>query len=116
MRTLSQRLARRKKRVSANISGSSSVPRIAIHRSNRYMYAQAIDDKSRKTLVGASSKQIETSEKKTKTESSKEMGKVFASELIKKGVKQAIIDRSRFHYLGRVLQFVEGLREGGIQV
>lgn len=116
MRTLSPRLARRKKRVSANITGSESVPRIAIHRSNRFTYAQAIDDTARITIVGISSVKIETSEKKTKTEAAKEIGKAFAAELKKKGIEKAVLDRSRFHYQGRLLQFVEGLREGGIIV
>ena len=50
------RKLRRKMRVSRNIHGTSSAPRISIFRSSKYIYAQAIDDENRVTLCSCSSK------------------------------------------------------------
>lgn len=116
MSKLISRLARRKKRVSSKIAGSPDMPRVAIHRSNKYMYAQVIDDQAKKTITGISTVKLEKSKKMTKTESAREAGKQLASLLQEKKVKRVVFDRSRFLYLGRVKNFVEGLREGGIQV
>ena len=41
----------RHKRIRAKVSGSASRPRLAIFRSNRFVYAQLIDDTSGKTLA-----------------------------------------------------------------
>lgn len=116
MKKLIPRLARRKKRVSSKISGTAEVPRVAIHRSNKYVYAQVVDDLVKKTIAGISSVKLEKSKKMTKVESAREAGKELAALLQEKKVKRVVFDRSRFLYLGRVKNFVEGLREGGIQV
>jgi len=116
MTKLIPRLARRKKRVSANIRGTADAPRVAIYRSNRFVYSQAIDDVARKTLASANTVKIESTGSQTKTASAKECGSLLAKILKEKGISKAIIDRSRFNYLGRVMSFVDGLREGGIQV
>lgn len=116
MAKLIPRLARRKKRVSSQIRGNADVPRVAIHRSNKYVYAQVVNDQEHKTLTGISSVKIEAAKKMTKTDAAREAGKQLASLLQEKKVKRVVFDRSRFLYLGRVKHFVEGLREGGIQV
>ena len=116
MKTLDPRLTRRKKRVSSRISGSAQVPRVVVFRSNKYLYAQVVNDEKHQTLTGVSTVKIENSKKMSKTEASRETGKAFAEILKEKGIAKIVFDRSRFLYLGRVKQFVEGMREGGIQV
>lgn len=116
MKTLIPRLARRKKRVSSRIRGSSEVPRVVVFRSNKYLYAQVVNDDKRHTLTGVSTAQIEKSQKLSKTDAARRMGKMFAEILKEKKISKIVFDRSRFLYLGRVKHFVEGLREGGIQV
>ena len=54
------RKLRRKMRVSRNIHGTSSAPRISVFRSSKYIYAQAIDDVNRVTLCSCSSKKDHT--------------------------------------------------------
>ena len=46
---------RRHDRVRTKVSGTSECPRLAVHRSNRHISAQLIDDTSGRTLVAASS-------------------------------------------------------------
>ena len=106
------RISRRKKRVSANIAGTNQKPRIVVFRSNRYIYAQAIDDVERKTLASFSGKGIEGK----KSEQAKKVGVKLAEKLKTKKIKEAVFDRSSYSYQGRVKALCEGIREGGIKI
>lgn len=109
-----QRRMRRKRRVSANIHGTSTRPRIVVFRSNRFDYIQAIDDDAAHTLASASSKDMKS--KETKTNRAKEVGKLLADALKKKKITTAVFDRSRFSYEGRVKAIAESMREQGITI
>ncbi|MEI6326941.1 MAG: 50S ribosomal protein L18 [Candidatus Roizmanbacteria bacterium] len=115
MKQLTNRLYRRKVRVSSNIHGTSERPRVAIHRTNKFIFAQAIDDVAAKTLASATSKLFEKPDI-TKTIAATQAGVDMGDRLMKANVKAVVIDRSRFHYQGRVAAFVEGLRTAGIHV
>lgn len=101
----------------------SDRPRLSIFRSNKYIYAQIIDDSSSKTLVGASEKMLEKETKLAKDQSSsgrkidraKELGMHIAKMAIEKKVKKVVFDRGRYRYHGRVKAFVEGARAGGLE-
>jgi len=111
-----QRYQRRKNRVSANIHGTMEKPRVSIFRSNKFIYAQAIDDLAAKTIVSASSADLKVKTKGSKVEQASHVGKNLAEALKKKKITTAIFDRSRFAYAGRVKALAEGLRAGGIKV
>ncbi len=106
------RTLRRKKRVSSNIMGLGDVPRVVVFRSNRYIYAQAIDDVKRVTLASSSSKGAQGK----KGEQAKVAGLKLAEKLKEKKIVRAVFDRSSYTYLGRVKSLCEGLREGGIKI
>ncbi len=109
--------SRRKNRVRAVINGTAKMPRISVHRSNRYIYAQAIDDEKRVTMVYSSSFRVGRKAKKVKkTEDAKMVGKDLGKRLIEKGVKKAVFDRGSFAYLGRVKEVADGLREAGLKI
>lgn len=112
---ISSRIARRKKRVSANIEGTQERPRVAIFRSNKYIYAQVINDISHQTIVSANSLMLDKTEGK-KSELSKKVGMKLAELLKDKKINTVVFDRSKYSYNGRVKALAEGLREGGIQV
>ena len=107
------RTLKRKKRVSANITGTAERPRISVYRSARYVYVQAIDDSTRKTLCAVHSKSIE---KAKKSDMAFEAGKKLGTLMIEKKITAAVFDRGAYTYLGRVKRLAEGLRESGIQV
>jgi len=66
-----QKHIKRRKRVRAKISGTNSVPRFSIFRSNKNIYAQLIDDEKGKTLAAASDKELSPKSKvKTSTSAS----------------------------------------------
>lgn len=113
------RVERRKKRVSSNIFGSKERPRVSVFVSNVYIYAQIINDTERKTLVSYSSLQLAKTEKykkQKKVEEAKKVGLDLAVKAKKSGIKQAVFDRGRYSYKGRVKALAEGLREGGIKI
>lgn len=104
------RKTRRKRRVSENMFGTNIRPRIVVFRSNRYIYAQAIDDQLRSTVAASSSMGL----KMKKSEAAKQVGVELAKKLVEKKVTHGIFDRSVYTYLGRVKSLAEGLREGGL--
>lgn len=108
------RKTRRKMRVSSNIKGTESRPRISVFRSSKYIYAQAIDDVKRVTICSFSSKDIETKEKVNKAEAAKKVGVELAALLKAKKIEKGVFDRGAYTYLGRVAKLAEGLREGGL--
>ena len=62
---------RRHARIRAKISGTKDRPRLSIFRSNKYIYAQLIDDETGKTLVAASDIGIKQGKTKTKKRKAK---------------------------------------------
>ncbi len=111
-----ERKLRRKRRVSSNIRGTDSRPRVSVFRSNQHIYAQVIDDVAAKTLVSFDATKIEGRKKKTKTEEAKEVGLELAKKLKENKITVVVFDRGSFAYKGRVKALAEGLREGGITV
>jgi len=108
------RKLRRKMRVSKNIHGTASVPRISVFRSSKYIYAQVIDDDKRVTICSFSSKNIK--EKAKKSEIAKQVGMGLAALLKEQKIERGVFDRGIYTYLGRVKQLAEGLREGGLKI
>ncbi len=103
---------RLKKKIRARISGTSSRPRLSVFRSNKFIYAQVIDDASGKTLVEASD--IKAT-KGTKTERAKEVGKMISEKC--KGIKinEVVFDRNGFKYTGRIKLVADEARAGGLK-
>ena len=107
------RKLRRKKRVSMNIIGTADKPRISVYRSAKYVYLQAIDDMTEKTICAVHSKTVTNAKK---AEEAFEAGKKLGSVLKEKNIVKAVFDRGPYTYLGRVKRIAEGIREAGIQV
>lgn len=105
----------RRKRIRSKISGTAACPRLSVFRSNKYIYAQLIDDVDGKTLVSISGCLTENKSKSKKTDKSKELGAIFAKKAVEKNIKQVVFDRGGYRYLGRVKAFAEGAREGGLK-
>ena len=107
---------RRIVRIRSKISGTSSKPRICVFRSNKYIYAQAIDDIKGHTLASFSSLNLDKKDKSlTKIEEAALVGEKLAEKLLKLGVKKAVFDRRGYMYHGRVKALADGAREGGLK-
>lgn len=107
----------RHRRIRKKISGTSLRPRIAVFRSARHIYAQAIDDSAGSTLAASSTLTIQKSLKKTYTgnkEAAKAVGADVAKKLIEKSISTVVFDRGGFVYHGRVQALADGAREAGL--
>ena len=103
-------------RIRKKISGSSSIPRLTVFRSNSDIYAQLIDDNNGTTIAAASSRQKDiTAQKAPKIEKSKMVGESLAKKAVELGVKKVVFDRSGYIYHGRVKAVAEGAREAGLE-
>ena len=100
-----------RRRVRATISGTSEMPRLAVFRSNKEIYAQLINDIDGKTIAAASSKDA----KGTKIEQASAVGKAIAEKSIAIGVSKVVFDRGGYLYHGRVKALADGARESGLK-
>lgn len=105
---------RRHRRVRAKIFGTGSIPRLSVFRSNRFLWAQLIDDQEGKTLAFASSKEL-AKEKKNKNAIGEEVGKLIAKRALEKKVGKAVFDRGGYKYHGLIKDLAEGARKGGLK-
>ncbi|MDR2341671.1 MAG: 50S ribosomal protein L18 [Campylobacteraceae bacterium] len=103
--------AKRKRRIRAKISGTQDFPRVSVFRSNRYFYAQAIDDINGVTLASVDSKKLSL---KANTKDAAELAKTFSQTLKDKGIEKAVFDRNGYLYHGVVAAFAQALRDNGI--
>lgn len=107
--------ARRAARVSAGLKGTSLRPRLVVSRSNRYIYAQLIDDTKSHTLASASSLGKAVA-KTNKVSQAFLVGEALAKKAGEKGIKSAIFDRRSSKFHGRVKSFADGAKKGGLTI
>jgi len=114
---LANRVARHQ-RIRKKIDGTTARPRLSVRRSLNHIYAQIIDDTTGKSLLLYSSLSPElkaSAEGKTKTETSKELGKLVAQKAIEKGIKVVVFDRGGYLFHGRVKAVADAAREAGLE-
>ncbi len=110
---------RRKRSIRKKIFGTPARPRLSVYRSLQHVYAQIIDDYKGYTLISMSTIQPlfkkQATEKMTKIEQSKLVGKLLAEKAKEKNINRVCFDRNGFLYHGRVKALAEGARENGLQ-
>ena len=107
---------KRKLRVRKSLLKQVDRYRLSVFRSNKYCYAQIIDDWKRVTLVAASEKDIsQADQKKNKAERASIVGESLAKKDEKQKIKKVVFDRGSYNYHGRVKALAEGARKGGLQ-
>jgi len=90
-------------------------PRLSVHRTNKQIYAQVIDDVKGVTLAAASTLDKDLRKGKTGTvDAAKKVGQLVAERAKKAGVTGVQFDRGSYLYHGRVKAVAEGAREGGL--
>jgi large subunit ribosomal protein L18 len=107
-----RRYLQRKKRVRGKISGCESRPRVTVFRSNKYFYAQAIDDTKGVTLAYADGKKLGV---KANKESAVAVAKDLGDKLKALNIENVVFDRNGYLYHGVVAAFADALRDTGIK-
>ena len=105
---------RRHRRVRKKLLGTTQRPRLAVFRSNKYLYAQVIDDNQGHTLAAASSKEsaIGTS---LSVATAAEVGTLLATRAKEAGITSVVFDRGGYPYHGRVKALADAARAAGLE-
>ncbi|MEA1965445.1 MAG: 50S ribosomal protein L18 [Candidatus Aerophobetes bacterium] len=105
---------KRRKRIRRKIFGTEDKPRLSVYKSNRYLYAQLINDERGETLASVSSvKEERFCAKDLKI--AEKLGKELAKKAKDKGINQLVFDRSGYPYYGRIKALAENLRKEGLK-
>ena len=108
--------ARRKKRVRAKIRGTADRPRVCVRKSNKYVYAQMIDDTVGRTVTAVSSLATKKNGSGKSVSVCLELGRKMGQAAKEKGISRAVFDRNGYPYKGRIKALAEGIRKAGIQL
>ena len=111
---------RRHARVRTKVHGIPECPRLAVHRSNRHISAQLIDDTTGHTLAAASSVEPDLRAKLGKAgggnvSGAEAVGHLLGSRAKSAGITKAIFDRGGFVYHGRVAVLADAARAEGLE-
>ena len=98
-------------RIRKQIIGTSDIPRLNVYRSNKYIYAQLIDDENGVTLAEESSMKLKGNNKETAAK----VGKAIAAAAKKKKISKVVFDRGGYLYHGRVAALADAARENGLE-
>jgi len=117
------RAAARKKRhykMRRNLSGTAARPRLTVFKSNKYIYAQIIDDIAGHTLVSASTLDVSllkdgNLQSASNVEAAKAVGAAVAKKALDKGIDTIVFDRSGYIYHGKLAALADAAREAGLK-
>ncbi len=119
MKKKDEKRIRLKAKIRAKISGVSDRPRLSVFRSNKFIYAQVIDDTKGVTLAKASdikmNRNLPAGKRGTKTERAKKVGAMIAEECKKIKIDKVVFDRNGFRYTGRVKLVADEARAAGLK-
>lgn len=107
-----QMRTKRHARLRSKISGTAVRPRLAIFRSNKFVYAQLIDDEAGKTIAASDSRK---GDKGTQLEKAKMVGIEIAKKATAVKITEVVFDRGGFRYQGIVAALADAAREGGLK-
>ncbi len=110
-------VAKKHRRVRVKISGTTERPRLAVHKSNKHIYAQVIDDTKGVTLASAGTLETDFKSKYQNCgniEAAKDVGRLIAERSKNAGIEEIVFDRGGFIYHGRIAAVADAAREGGL--
>ncbi len=118
MKTAKSAFLRRRWRTRFHLKRRSSGRlRFSVHRTDRHIYAQIIDDSAGRTLVAASTldrqlrEQLRTGADKVAASA---VGGLIAQRALFVGVKDVVFDRGGFLFHGRIQALADAARKGGL--
>ena len=92
-------------------------PRLSVHRSNKNISVQLIDDVQGTTLASASSLEKDLGVVgKNNVEAATKVGQVIAERAKKAGIEEAYFDRGGFLFHGKVKALADAAREAGLKI
>jgi large subunit ribosomal protein L18 len=105
-----QKRISRHKRIRSRAIGNSERPRLAVFKSNKYTYAQIINDETGSTLVHSTSLKLKLGGVKAALA----VGKDIATKAKTAGITKVVFDRGGFNYTGQIKALADSAREAGL--
>ncbi|MBI1869416.1 50S ribosomal protein L18 [Candidatus Gottesmanbacteria bacterium] len=107
--------ARKKRhtRIRVKFAGTKERPRLSVFRSNRYIYAQIIDDETRTTLASIHTKTLGFKGKGI--DKAQAAGQELAKRAKKQGIIRVVFDRGGYRYHGQVKAVADSARKEGLK-
>ena len=103
-------------RIRKKISGTGQRPRLAVHFSNKNVYAQVINDIDGKTIASASTKDKKGGlSNGANAACASKVGKMIADRAKSAGIEKVVFDRGGFLYSQKVKALAAAAREAGLQ-
>jgi large subunit ribosomal protein L18 len=104
-----------RERIRGKVTGTEQRPRLAIFKSQKYIYVQVIDDAAGKTLVSASSKDADSGASGANAAAAKAVGALIAKRAKDKGITRVVFDRGGYLYHGNIKALADAARENGLE-
>ncbi|MFV0309898.1 MAG: 50S ribosomal protein L18 [Desertimonas sp.] len=107
----------RHRRVRKKIHGTAERPRLAVHRSNKHLVAQVIDDDAGRTVASASTTEADQRAAGAggTVDAATRLGQLVAERAKAAGVGQVVFDRGGFLYHGRIAALAAAARDAGLE-
>lgn len=109
----------KKSRIKKKISSQKGlIARLVVYRSNKFLYAQVIDDLKGHTLASANTleKAFESVGKSRKNlAAASALGKLIGERALAGKVDRIVFDRNGYDYHGRIKAVADGAREAGLK-
>ncbi|MDT8389304.1 MAG: 50S ribosomal protein L18 [Lentisphaeria bacterium] len=108
---------KRHRRVRKKISGTGSIPRMAVCCTSKHIYVQFIDDETGRTLAAASTlcDEFRQGGAKANVEGAGLLGKIAAGRAVAADIKTVVFDRGGFAFHGKVKAIADAAREAGLK-
>ena len=87
---------------------------MAIHKSNKYIYVQFVDDTKFKTVLSVSSSTLKL-KNAGNIKAAAALGDTAGKKAVSSGIKQVVFDRGGYIYHGRVKAFADAARAAGLK-
>ena len=115
--TKQEHRVRRHRRVRKKVIGTAERPRLAVFRSNKHIYVQAIDDLAGRTLASASTMEADRARRRDRHGRGGQAGRPARRRARQgRGDHTVVFDRGGFKYHGRVAAVADGAREAGLEL
>ncbi|CAN5546856.1 50S ribosomal protein L18 [soil metagenome] len=108
---------RRHRRVRKKIHGTAARPRLAVHRSNKHLVAQLIDDDAGRTVASASTSEADLRSQGSgaTVDAATKVGSLLADRATTAGITKVVFDRGGFAYHGRIAAVAAAARDAGLE-
>lgn len=117
MATINRKANRRRihARIRKNLSGTAERPRLAVHFSNKRVYAQIINDEAGRTIVSACTTEKTLAASLANIATATKVGEAIAERALQANISQVVFDRGGHVYHGKVKALADAARAKGLQ-